>query len=70
LIFHWEEGGKERHAAAADRLWEEEGSPPLSPCIYTSHKLRWGVWGWVKGVLIRVLVCLKPVLPLPLGSLR
>jgi hypothetical protein len=42
----------------------------LSPCIYTSYKLRWGFWGWVRGVLVRVLVCLKPVLPLPLGSLR
>jgi len=45
------QGGKERHAAAAGRLWEKKGSPSLSPCIYTSHKLRWGVWGWVRGVL-------------------
>jgi hypothetical protein len=42
----------------------------LSLCIYTSHKLRWGVWGWVRGVLVRVLVCLKSVLPLPPSSLR
>ena len=70
LNFCWEEGGKERHAAAAGKLWEEEGSPSLSLCIYTSYKLRWGVWGWVRGVLVRVLVCLKLVLPLPLGSLR
>jgi hypothetical protein len=49
LNFRWEEGEKERHAAGhaatAGKLWEEEGSPSLSlsPCIYTSHKLRWGV---------------------------
>ena len=70
LNFYWEKGGRERHAAAAGRLWEEKGLPSLSLCIYTSHKLRWGVWGWVRGVLVRVLVCLKLVLPLPLGSLR
>jgi hypothetical protein len=73
LNFCWEEGGRERHAAehavVASRLWEKEGSPSLSPCIYTSHKLRWGVWGWVRCVLVCVLVCLKPVLPLPLSSL-
>jgi hypothetical protein len=39
-------------------------------CIYTSHKLRWGVWGWVRGVLVPVWVCLKLVLPLPFSSLR
>jgi len=74
LNFCWEEGGKERHvvehAVAASRIWEEEGSPFLSPCIYTSHKLRWGVWGWFRCVLVRVLVYLKPILPLPFGSLR
>jgi hypothetical protein len=25
------------HAAVACRLWEKEGSPSLSPCIYTSY---------------------------------
>jgi len=73
LNFHWEEEGRERHpaehAVATGRLWEEERAPSLSPCIYTSHKLRWGVWGWVRGVLVRLLVCLKLVLPLPLSSL-
>jgi len=39
--FCWEEGREEkhtaRHAAATGRLWEEKGSPSLSPYIYTSH---------------------------------
>jgi len=41
LNFHWDEGGKEkhaaRHAAAAGRLWEEEGSPSLSLLAFILH---------------------------------
>jgi len=39
--FRWEGGREEKHAAGhaatAGRLWEEEGSPSFSPCIYTSY---------------------------------
>ena len=32
--------------------------------------MRWGVQGWFRCVLVPILVCPKPVLPLPLSSLR
>jgi hypothetical protein len=41
LNFCWEEGGKERHAtehaAAAGKLWKEEGSPFLSLLAFILH---------------------------------
>ena len=37
-------------------------------CIYTTHQMKWVVWGWFRCVLILVLVYLKPVLPLPPSS--
>jgi hypothetical protein len=42
----------------------------LSHLAFILHITKVGCSGLFRGVFVRVLVCLKPVLPFPLGSLR
>jgi len=44
FTFRWEGGREEKHAAAVDRFWEEEGSPSLSSLYLYPLLKSWGVW--------------------------